>query len=126
MKDASWVVVEGEPIPLKEAYTHDSASTVDRTMATLHHQSSEAILGRSHQHTQQNWEDFLGRLSVEALNRYLGVREYERSPKRTDARNGFYVRDFVARLDTLRVRVARTQRKLPLIRDGSKENFLAQ
>ena len=39
------------------------------------------------------------------------MREYERSPDRTDARNGFYERDFVTRLGTLRVRVARTRHR---------------
>jgi putative transposase len=63
------------------------------------------------QHTRQTWADFLGRLSLEARDQYLGVREYERSPLRTDARNGFYERDFVTRLGTLRVRVARTRQR---------------
>ncbi|MCA1838581.1 MAG: IS256 family transposase, partial [Actinobacteria bacterium] len=39
------------------------------------------------------------------------MREYERSASRQDARNGFYVRDFVTRLGTLRVRVARTRQQ---------------
>ena len=63
------------------------------------------------QHTRQSWQDLLGRLSVEARDRYLGVREYERSPERTDARNEFYDRDFVTRLGTLRVRVARARQR---------------
>lgn len=63
------------------------------------------------QHTRQSWQDLLGRLSIEARDRYLGVREYERRPARTDARNGFYARDFVTRLGTLRVRVARTRQR---------------
>ena len=63
------------------------------------------------QHTRQSWQDFLGRLSLEARDRHLGVRDYERSPERTDARNGFYERDFVTRLGTLRVRVARTRQR---------------
>ncbi|MGH9670073.1 MAG: transposase [Terriglobales bacterium] len=37
------------------------------------------------------------------------MREYERSPERTDARHGFDERDFVPRRGTLRVRVARTR-----------------
>lgn len=31
------------------------------------------------QHTRQSWQDFLGRLSLEARDRYLGVLAYERS-----------------------------------------------
>jgi putative transposase len=71
----------------------------------------EQFWGDLTRHTRQSWEDFLGRLSVEARDRYLGVREYERSPERMDARNGFYERDFVTRLGTLRVRVARTRQR---------------
>ena len=41
----------------------------------------------------------------------MGVREYERSPDRTDARHGFYNRDFVTRLGTLRVWMARTRQR---------------
>jgi putative transposase len=63
------------------------------------------------QHTRQSWQDFLGRLSLEARDRHLGRRNYERNPRRTDARNGFYTRDFVTRLGTLRVRVARTRQR---------------
>jgi putative transposase len=63
------------------------------------------------QHTRQSWQDFLGRLSLEARDRHLGVRDYERSAERTDVRNGFYERDFVTRLGTLRVRIARTRQQ---------------
>jgi putative transposase len=71
----------------------------------------EQFWGDLTQHTRQTWADFLSRLSVEARDQYLGVRAYERSPTRPDARNGFYERDFVTRLGTLRVRVARTRRQ---------------
>jgi putative transposase len=71
----------------------------------------EQFWGDLTQHTRQCWQDLLGRLSVEARDRYLGVREYERSPSRRDARNGFYARDFGTRLGTLRVRVARTRQR---------------
>lgn len=71
----------------------------------------EQFWGDLAQQTRQSWQDFLGRLSLEARDRHLGVREYERSAARTDARNGFYERDFVTRLGTLRVRVARTRQQ---------------
>ena len=71
----------------------------------------EQFWGDLTQHTRQSWADFLGRLSIEARDQYLGVREYERNPARTDARNGFYERAFVTRLGTLRVRVARTRQR---------------
>jgi transposase-like protein len=71
----------------------------------------EEFWGDLAQRTRESWQDFLGRLSVEARDRYLGVRDYERSPDRTDARNGFYERDFGTRLGILRVRVARTRQR---------------
>jgi putative transposase len=71
----------------------------------------EEFWGDLAQHTRQSWQDFLGRLSQESRDRHLGVRAYERSSQRTDVRNGFYERDFVTRLGTLRVRVARTRQQ---------------
>lgn len=79
-----------------------------------HHFTSEVreqFWGDLAPHTRQSWQDLLGRLSIEARDRYLGVREYERSPDRTDARPGFYARDFVPRRGTLRVRGARTRQR---------------
>ena len=71
----------------------------------------EQFWGDLAQHTRESWQDLLGRLSLEARDRYLGVRKYERSSERTDAQNGFYDRDFVTRLGTLRVRVAQKQHR---------------
>jgi putative transposase len=71
----------------------------------------EEFWGDLAQHTRQSWQDLLGRLSIEARDRHLGVRNYERSPERTDTRNGFYERDFGTRLGILRVRVARTRQQ---------------
>ncbi len=62
----------------------------------------EQFWGDLAQPTRQSWQDWLGRLSLEARDRSLGVREYERRPARADARNGFYEREFVPRLGTLR------------------------
>jgi len=71
----------------------------------------EQFWGDWAQQTRQSGQDFLGRLSIEARDRALGVREYERSPARTDARNGFSVRSFVTRRGTLQIRVARTRQQ---------------
>ncbi len=64
-------------------------------MATLHSEVREQFWGDL---AQQSWQDWLSRFSIEARDRYRGVREYERSSDRTDARNGFYDRAFVTRL----------------------------
>lgn len=84
---------------------------MDRAVATLSDRDAGQFWGDVVQHTRQGWQDLLGRLSIEARDRHLGVRDYERSPERTDARNSFYTRDFVTRLGTLRVRVARTRQQ---------------
>jgi transposase-like protein len=84
---------------------------MDRAVATFHAELREQFWGDLAQHTRQSWQDLVGRLSIEARDRYLGVREYERSPERTDPRNGFYDRDFVTRLSTVGVRVARTRQR---------------
>lgn len=62
-------------------------------------------------HTREVWQRALERLSVEARDRALGVREYERGPGRMDSRNGFYERDVVTLFGTLRVRIARTRQQ---------------
>lgn len=38
-------------------------------------------------HTRRSWQDFLGRLSLEARDRHLVMRDYERSAKRASVRN---------------------------------------
>ncbi len=63
--------------------------------------------------SQLRTQEFLSRLPIEARDCYLGVREYELNPARHNARNGFYERDFVTHLDTLRRRLARHPRFFP-------------
>jgi transposase-like protein len=70
----------------------------------------EQFWGDIYRHTRAVWQRALERLSVEARDRCLGVREYERVPGRADSRNGFYERDLVTLFGTLRVRIARTRR----------------
>ena len=67
--------------------------------------------GDLYRHTKEVWQQGLERLSVEARDRYLGVRAYERVPDRADSRNGFYARDLVTPFGTLRVRIARTRQQ---------------
>jgi putative transposase len=67
--------------------------------------------GDLYRQTRESWQQSLERLSVEARDRYLGVRDYERVPGRADSRNGFYERDLVTLFGTLRVRIARTRRQ---------------
>ena len=60
--------------------------------------------------TKQAWKRFLEEQSRRKRDRYVGVQDYERGgEKRRSYRNGFYVRDFVTRLGTLRLRIARAR-----------------
>jgi transposase-like protein len=67
--------------------------------------------GDLYRHTRELWQRSVERLSVEARDRHLGIREYERQAGRQDSRNGFYERDVVTVFGTLRLRVARTRRQ---------------
>src|SRR5438093_11321264 len=67
--------------------------------------------GDVYRHTREIWQQVLERLSVEARDRSLGVREYERVPGRTDSRNGFYERDVVTLFGALPIRIARTRQQ---------------
>jgi putative transposase len=67
--------------------------------------------GDLYRHTREVWQQSLERLSVDARDQYLGVREYARQPGRQDTRNGFYEREVVTVFGTLRIRVARTRQQ---------------
>jgi putative transposase len=60
--------------------------------------------------TARVWKQRLEEESAWLRHRYLRLDPYERSEgEREDYRNGFYIRDFVTRLGTLRLKVARTR-----------------
>lgn len=62
--------------------------------------------------TRKAWEGFWEEESRRERERYVGTGNYERAEeKRRDYRNGFYFRDFVTRLGTLRLRIARARGK---------------
>jgi len=50
-------------------------------------------------------------LSERQRDRYMTSERYRRDEKRKDYRNGYYERDFVTRMGTLRLRIARTRKK---------------
>jgi putative transposase len=50
-------------------------------------------------------------LSERQRDRYMTSERYRRDEKRKDYRNGYYERDFVTRLGTLRIRIARTRKR---------------
>jgi putative transposase len=72
----------------------------------------ESFWGDLYGKTRLAWERFWEEESQRARDRYLVADSYERaSEERRGYRNGYYVRDFVTRLGTLRVRVARSRER---------------
>jgi len=70
----------------------------------------ESFWGDLYGQTRRAWQRFWEEESRRERDRYVATESYERAgEKRRSYRNGFYVRDFVTRLGTLRVRVARAR-----------------
>jgi len=61
--------------------------------------------------TQQAAQRLFDGLSERQRDLYMVSPRYSRSEERRDYRNGYYVRDFVTKFGTLRLRVARTRKK---------------
>ncbi len=72
----------------------------------------ESFWGDLYGKTRLAWQRFWEEESRRERDRYVGTESYERvGEKRRDYRNGFYVRDFVTRLGTLRLRIARARER---------------
>ena len=72
----------------------------------------ESFWGDVYGQTKLAWQGFLELESQRQRDRFSGWGRYERGrSRRRDYRNGYYERDFVTRLGTLRLRVARTRGK---------------
>ena len=72
----------------------------------------ETFWGDLYGKTRLMWERFWEEESRRERDRYVAVDSYERAgEKRRSYRNGFYWRDFVTRLGTLRLQVARARDK---------------
>ncbi len=72
----------------------------------------ETFWGDLYGKTRLAWKEFLEEQSRKERDRSVGVEDYERAgEKRRGYRNGFYERDFVTRLGTLRLRVARSRER---------------
>lgn len=83
----------------------------------------ESFWGDLYGKTRLAWKKFWEAESARERTRYLATESYERVErgKRKDYRNGHYERDFVTRLGTLRVKVARARGKSFL--PGGLERF---
>jgi putative transposase len=72
----------------------------------------ESFWGDLYGKTRLAWQGFWEAESERERDRYVGTESYQRvGAKRRDYRNGFYVRDFVTRLGTLRLRIARARER---------------
>ena len=72
----------------------------------------ESFWGEVYGQTRGLWKKFLEEESQRQQASYLGLGRHERAEEeRKDYRNGFYQRDLVTRLGTLRLRIARTRKK---------------
>jgi putative transposase len=100
----------------------------------------EALWGDLHLATRQWWKEILEADSEARMERYLGLKWYERGvggAPREDSRNGWYERDYGTIVGTLRLRIRRTrkrsflpagvrslQRRAPELEQLIKEAFL--
>ena len=73
----------------------------------------ESFWGDLYGKTRNLWKQFWEGESMRERSRYVATESYERveKEKRRGYRNGYYERDFVTRLGTLRIRVARARGK---------------
>ena len=72
----------------------------------------ESFWGDVYDKTRGVWKKFLEEESRRQQASYLGLERHERAEEeRKDYRNGFYQRDLVTRLGTLRLSIARTRKK---------------
>jgi putative transposase len=72
----------------------------------------ETFWGDLYGRTQRAWKQFLEADSIEQRDRYAVRDAYQRrQSQRQPYRNGYYLRDFVTRFGTIRLRVARTRSK---------------
>jgi putative transposase len=71
----------------------------------------EGFWGDLYGKTRMAWKRFWEEESMRERSRYVGTESYGREEERRDYRNGYYERDFVTRLGTLRLRIARARGK---------------
>src|SRR5260370_7757425 len=77
-------------------------------------EARESFWGQVRWQTQHVLQQILEADSEEQMARYLGLQPYERCAEpedRVDSRNGFYERDYVTPLGSIRLRVRRTRKR---------------
>lgn len=82
--------------------------------AVYKQEAAEEFWGQIRCRTQHALQQILEADSEQQMADYLGFHWYERSPEpeeRVDSRNGFYERDYVTPLGSIRIRVRRTRKR---------------
>jgi len=77
-------------------------------------ETRESFWGQIHWRTQLALQQLLEADSEQQMAEYLGLQPYQRSEEpevRVDSRNGFYERDYVTPMGTIRLRVRRTRKR---------------
>jgi len=77
-------------------------------------EARERFLGQIYWRTQLALQQLLEADSQQQMTEYLGLKPYERSDEpeeRVDSRNGYYQRDYVTPMGSIRLRVRRTRKR---------------
>ena len=85
--------------PIEDHFQHFLAEMKDSFWGDLYGQTRIA------------WKQFLDKESLQERDRWVELDPYERDEERRDSRNGYYERDFVTRLGTIRLKIARTRKR---------------
>jgi len=104
--------LQPKSIPRKEVTPYAESNTDYGAVSTLCAGLEGGFWGEVYGKTRGLWKKFLEEESRRQQASYLGLGGHERAEEeKKDYRNGFYQRDLVTRLGTLRLRIARTRKK---------------
>jgi putative transposase len=100
------------PNPEKRRLTPDG----EITEITEHFQHfvselQDSFWGDMYGRTRVAWQQFWNTESLRARDQWMELDPYQRSDGEREYRNGFYERDYVTRMGTIRLRIARTRNK---------------
>jgi putative transposase len=71
----------------------------------------DSFWGDLYGQTRVAWKQFFDGESLRMRDRWIELDPYERDEQRRDSRNGYYERDYVTRMGTIRLKIARTRGK---------------
>ena len=71
----------------------------------------DSFWGDVYGRTRVAWRQFWNTESLRARDQWMELEPYQRSDGEREYRNGFYERDYVTRMGTIRLRIARTRNK---------------